>query len=435
MPWNEPGKNSNDPWGGGGRGSGGGAGGGPPDLDEMLKKLTGQLNRIFGGGGGGGDGGGGMGRHASAGISLILILAVVIWLASGFYIVSEGERGVVLRFGAFQSVTEPGPNWHLPYPIERVERVDIGSVRSLQHRALMLTADENIIDVDVEVQYRVSDPEAFLFNVRDPERTVRQVMESAIRERVAMEPVAVRQQMLRDPGAAPPPEEAEVIEPREGEAFLASDFAPIGARHEWSDLEFILGEGRGQIADSSMDVIQRAVDDYGAGILIIRVNMPQAQPPEAVQEAFADAIRAREDQIRFRNEAQAYANGIVPQARGEAARIREEAEAYREQVLARAEGDASRFSQLLVEYLRAPGVTRERLYLEMAETVLSDTNKVIVDVKGGNNLMYLPLDRFVPQQGPLTVPRTPGEQRGTDSRPSPLPNLGARPDPRTREVR
>ncbi len=433
MPWNEPGKNSNDPWGGGGRG--GGSGGGPPDLDELIKKLTSRFGGLFGGGGDGGGGGGGMGRHASAGISLIVILAIVVWLASGFYIVSEGERGVVLRFGAFQTVTTPGPNWHLPYPVERVERVDIGSVRSLQHRALMLTADENIIDVDVEVQYRVSDPEDFLFNVRDPERTVRQVMESAIRERVAMEPTLVRQQMLQDPAAAVDTE-VDVVEPRETDALLASDFAPIGAaRHEWNDLEFILGEGRGQIADSSMEVIQQAMDDYGAGIMIIRVNMPQAQPPEAVQEAFADAIRAREDQIRFRNEAQAYANGIVPQARGEAARITQEAEAYREQVLARAEGDASRFSQLLVEYQRAPAVTRERLYLETSEAVLSNTNKVIVDMKSGNNLMYLPLDKFMQQQATGAAPRLSTEQRGIDSTPIPLPSLGQRPDPRTREVR
>ncbi|OOG21439.1 HflK protein, partial [Thioalkalivibrio denitrificans] len=385
---------------------------------------------------GGGGGGGGMGRHASAGISLIVIVAIVVWLASGFYIVSEGERGVVLRFGAFQNVTEPGPNWHLPYPIESVERVDIGSVRSLQHRALMLTADENIIDVDVEVQYRVSDPVAFLFNVRDPERTVRQVMESAIRERVAMEPVVVRERLMEDPTAGPPGlgTGMDIIEPREGDVIVASDFAPLGGRLEWNDLEFILGEGRAQIAESTMEVIQQALDDYEAGIMLIRANMPQAQPPEAVQEAFADAIRAREDQIRFRNEAQAYANGIVPQARGEAARIREEADAYRDQVIARAEGDASRFTQLLVEYQRAPAVTRERLYLETSEAVLGGTNKVIVDMKNGNNLMYLPLDKFM-QHGAAAMPRPITEPRGVDSRPTPLSNVGQRPDPRAREVR
>jgi modulator of FtsH protease HflK len=383
MPWNEPGKNSNDPWGGGGRG---GPQGGPPDLDELLKKLTGRFGGMFGGGGGDG---GGMGRHASAGLSLIIIVALVVWVASGFYIISEGERGVVLRFGAFQSVSEPGPNWHLPYPVERVERVDIDSIRSIQHRALMLTADENIIDVDVAVQYRVMDPVDFLFNVRDPDRTTRQVMESAIRERVGK-----------------------------------------------NRLEFILGEGRGEIATTARVVIQEALDAYGAGVSVTSVSMQQAQPPEPVQEAFADAIRAREDEARFRNEAEAYANGIVPQARGEAARITEEAEAYREQVLARAEGDASRFTQLLVEYQRAPAVTRERLYIETSEAVLGGTNKVIVDMKGGNNLMYLPLDKFMQQQTtPGALPRPSGDPRGVDSRSAPLPNLGTRPDPRTREVR
>lgn len=383
MPWNEPGKNSNDPWGGGGRG---GPQGGPPDLDELLKKLTGRFGGMFGGGGGDG---GGMGRHASAGLSLIIIVALVVWVASGFYIISEGERGVVLRFGAFQSVSEPGPNWHLPYPVERVERVDIDSIRSIQHRALMLTADENIIDVDVAVQYRVMDPVDFLFNVRDPDRTTRQVMESAIRERVGK-----------------------------------------------NRLEFILGEGRGEIATTARVVIQEALDAYGAGVSVTSVSMQQAQPPEPVQEAFADAIRAREDEARFRNEAEAYANGIVPQARGEAARITEEAEAYREQVLARAEGDAARFTQLLVEYQRAPAVTRERLYIETSEAVLGGTNKVIVDMKGGNNLMYLPLDKFMQQQAsPGVLPRPSADPRSVDSRPAPLPNLGTRPDPRTREVR
>ncbi|MFN2349186.1 MAG: FtsH protease activity modulator HflK [Thioalkalivibrio sp.] len=394
MPWNEPGKNSNDPWGGGGRSGGGGGGnqGGPPDLDEVMRKLSRRLNGLFGGGGSGGDGdgGGGMGRHASAGITLIAIVAVVVWLASGFFIISEGQRGVVLQFGKFKSVAAPGPNWHMPYPIETVERVDVDSIRSIQHRALMLTADENIIDVDVAVQYRVMDPVDFIFNVRDPDRTTRQVMESAIRERVGK-----------------------------------------------NSLEFILGEGRAEIATSSRVVIQEALDSYGTGVSVTSVSMQQAQPPEPVQEAFADAIRAREDEARFRNEAEAYANGIVPQARGEAARIQQESEAYREQVLARAEGDASRFSQLLVEYQRAPDVTRERLYLETTEAVLGGTNKVIVDMKGGNNLMYLPLDKFMQQQGGTGGSRsTTSGSRGVDSStPAPLPNLGTRPDPRAREVR
>ncbi|WP_412852424.1 FtsH protease activity modulator HflK [Ectothiorhodospira shaposhnikovii] len=390
MPWNEPGNNSKDPWGGGGGNRGGNQG--PPDLDEVLKKLSNKLGAVFGGGGGGeGGNGGGMGKHASAGISLAAILALVIWLASGFYIVSEGERGVVLRFGAFQSVATPGPNWHLPYPIERVEIVDIDNIRSIQHRALMLTGDENIIDVDIAVQYRVMDPERFLFNVRNPDATARQVMESAIRERIGK-----------------------------------------------STLEFILGAGRGDVATSARVVIQEALDAYGAGIAVTAVSMQQAQPPEPVQEAFADAIRAREDEVRFRNEAEAYANTVLPRARGEAARLMEEAMAYRDQVLAQAEGDAARFTQLLTEYQRAPEVTRERLFIETTEVVLGSASKVFVDVKGGNNLLFLPLDKIMGGDGQAlrdarastTAPST------LSTRPMPLQPLNQqRPDPRSREVR
>lgn len=391
MPWNEPGNNGKDPWGGGGNRGGGNQG--PPDLDEVLKKLSSKFNALFGGGSGGGSGsgGGGLGKHASAGISLAVILTLVIWLASGFFIVSEGERGVVLRFGAFNSVATPGPNWHLPYPIEQVEMVDLDSIRSIQHRALMLTGDENIIDVDIALQYRVMDPVDFLFNVRNPEVTARQVMESAIRERIGK-----------------------------------------------SRLEFILGEGRGEVATSTQGVIQTALDTYGTGIAVTAVSMQQAQPPEPVQGAFADAIRAREDEVRFRNEAEAYANTIVPQARGEAARLTQEAEAYRDQVVAQATGDASRFTQLLAEYQDAPDVTRERLFIETSEVVLGSTSKVFLDVDSGNNLMMLPLDKIL--RGEMSAGQPEGGARSSPSslstRPTTLlPDLGQRPDPRSREVR
>ncbi|WP_018140313.1 FtsH protease activity modulator HflK [Thioalkalivibrio sp. ALJ7] len=354
MPWNEPGNNNRDPWSGGGggqRGSGGGGGGNqPPDLEEMMRKLSRQLNGIFGGGGSGGSDGsssGGMGRGTQALVSLGLIIALVVWLASGFHIISEGERGVVLRFGEFQQVKNPGPGWHLPYPIERIEIENVDNVRTLEHRALMLTRDENIIDVDIAVQYRILDLVDFLFNVRNPDSTVNQVMESAIRERVGR-----------------------------------------------SNLDFILGEGRGEIASTARTVMQENLDAYGAGIVVTAVSMQQAQPPEPVQESFADAIRAREDEVRFRNEAEAYANGVIPRARGQAARIIEEAEGYRDQVIARAEGDASRFDQLLVEYQQYPEVTRDRLYLEAVEAVLEDSRKLMLDVGSSNNLMMLPLDQL-----------------------------------------
>lgn len=354
MPWNEPGNNNRDPWSGGGGQRGGGGGGGgnqPPDLEEMLRKLSRQLNGIFGGGGSSGSGGsgaGGMGRGGKALVSLGLIVAMVVWLASGFHIISEGERGVVLRFGEFEAVKSAGPGWHLPYPIERIEIENVDNVRALEHRALVLTGDENIIDVNIAVQYRVRDLVDYLFNVRNPDSTVQQVMESAIREIIGT-----------------------------------------------NDLDFVLGEGRGEVASSAQEVMQKTLNSYGAGITVTSMSMQQAQPPEPVQEAFADAIRAREDAVRFRNEAEAYANGVIPRARGRAARIVEEAKGYRDQVIARATGDASRFSQLLTEYKQAPDVTRDRLYLEAVEAVLKDSRKVLLDVGRNNNLMMLPLGQLL----------------------------------------
>ena len=397
MPWNEPGNNQRDPWSGGQRGGGGG-GQRPPDLEEMMRKLTQQLNSIFGGSGGGGakedSEGGGPGRNSKAVVSLALIVAFVVWVASGFYIVSEGDRGVVLRFGAFQKVSEPGPHWHLPFPFERVEIENIDSIRTLQNRSLMLTADENIIDVDIAVQYRVLDVVDFKFNVRNPDVTVQHVMESAIRERVGK-----------------------------------------------SNLDFILGEGRGEIAATARQTLQQALDSYGAGIIVTAASMQQAQPPEPVQEAFADAIRAREDEARFRNEAEAYANGLIPRARGQAARVLEEAEAYRDQVIAQAEGDAARFSQLLAEYQIAPTVTRERLYIETMEQVLGQSRKLMVDLDSTSPLMVLPLDQMLrgvsaPTTGAV-APQTldPARMSGINT-PSPsVARPATRPDPRTREVR
>ena len=402
MPWNEPGNNQRDPWSGGPRGGGAGGGQRPPDLEEMMRKLSRQLNGMFGGGSGGGSGdesggggGFGMGHNSKAVISLALIVALVVWLASGFYIVREGDRGVVLRLGAFQKVSAPGPHWRLPYPFERVEIENVDNIRTLQNRSLMLTADENIIDVDIAVQYRVLDLVDFKFNVRNPDATVQQAMESAIRESIGK-----------------------------------------------SNLDFILGEGRGEIAATARSTLQQALDSYGAGIIITAVSMQQAQPPEPVQESFADAIRAREDEARFRNEAEAYANGLIPRARGQAARILEEAEAYRDQVIARADGDASRFSQLLAEYRQAPSVTRERLYIEMVEAVFQQSKKLMLDVGAGNNLTLLPLDQLLRGETPTGPAPSVSQTLGTPSAagliaPStPANRMGSnRPDPRAREVR
>ena len=368
MAWNEPGGGNRDPWSGGGRDQG------PPDLDEVVRKLSDRFNNLIGGrrGGSGGNSGGGTGASGSggsglAGIGLVVgIIAVIGWLIASIYIVNEGERGVVLRFGRYLETTLPGPHLRI-FPIDRVEIVnveqrrfrEIGSrsgagagrqpaVRSVPKEALMLTQDENIVDVRLAVQYQIKDPRAYLFNVLDPESVLVQVVESATRETIGK-----------------------------------------------STMDFVLTEGRSDIVADTRTLSQNILDSYGAGLQIITVVLQDAQPPEEVQDAFADAIKAREDEQRLKNEAEAYSNEVIPRARGQAARRLQEASAYKEQVIAQAQGEASRFEQLLAAYGRAPEVTRERLYLETLETVLSRVSKVLVDVTGTNNLLYLPLDRLL----------------------------------------
>jgi modulator of FtsH protease HflK len=341
MPWNEPG--NKDPWGKRPKDPG------PPDLEEMLRKLNKQLAGLFGGRSGGNGGGiGAGGRGAAIGAGIIAAVLFVIWILSGIYIVDAGERGLVLRFGRFIDTTGPGPHWHWPYPIETVEIVAVDLVRDAQHEATMLTQDENIVAVDVAVQYRVKDAGNYAFEVRVPDATLSQVMESATREVVGN-----------------------------------------------NTLEYILGEGRADIALDIRRLIQRTLDQYDTGLQVVTVNLQQAQPPEPVQPAFADVVKAREDRIRYINEAQSYANGVIPRARGQAARIKQEAAAYRARVVAAAEGEASRFEQLLEEYNKAPQVTRDRLYLDAMESVLSNSSKVMMGVEGSNNLLYLPLDKLM----------------------------------------
>lgn len=356
----------------------------PPDLDEVFGNLFGKLSKLFGGGrrtrknndasgdGGASGGGGDENSGSKSMVSVISGIVVVVWLLSGFYIVGEGTRGVELRFGAYQETTAPGPHWHLPYPIESVEKVDIDSIRSVQDKARMLTEDENIVEVEVAVQYRVLDAADYLFNVRFPdappgmppgEGTVYQVMESALREAIGK-----------------------------------------------AKMDFILGAGRAEIASRTKELMQQILNNYRSGIQIISVNLQQSQPPSAVQDAFADAIKAREDEIRYVNEAETYANGIVPKARGEAARMMEEASAYREKVIANSKGEASRFIQLYDEYRKAPAVTRERLYIQAVENFLRNTSKVVMDTdgSGNNSLFYLPLDRILKDR--------PGMDGGDNSR-------------------
>ena len=364
MAWNEPGGSGNkDPWGGGNRG---GNNQGPPDLDEVVKQLQQKFGAIFGGAkkGGGGSTAGGGGKAGSIGLGVIAVVLLVVWVISGIYIVDEGRRGVVLQFGAYKETTMPGPHW-LPRFIQSVEVVNVEESRAMTvgfrqtggsrptsstvgRESLMLTQDENIVDVKLAVQYKIKSASDYLFRVRDPEVVLRQATESAIREIIGK-----------------------------------------------NDMDFILKEGRADITAQAMKLIQDTLDRYQAGLIITTVNLQDAQPPEQVQDAFADAVKAQGDSERVKNEAEAYRNDIIPRARGNAARQIAEANAYKEKVIAEAEGEASRFKQVLTEYQKAPEVTRKRLYLESMESVLSNSSKVLVDVKEGNNIMYLPLDQMM----------------------------------------
>jgi modulator of FtsH protease HflK len=349
MAWNEPGKGGN-PWNSGGRKDG------PPDLEKVVRDLQRKLSGLFGGrgrGGGapGGSGGSG-GAMAGAGIGLVAAAAVVLWSLSGFYQVDEAERGIVLQFGEFREITLPGLHWHIPYPIQRVEKVNVAQVESFNHSTRMLTADENIVSIDLRVQFRRADPRAFLFNVRAAEETLGEVTETAIREVVGK-----------------------------------------------STLDFVLTEGRADVALRAREIIQSTLDSYGAGLEVTSVNLEDANFPSQVEAAVQDAIKAREDRDRLALEAEAYANDVVPRARGNAARLIQSAEAYREQVIAEADGETDRFLALLTEYEKAPDVTRQRLYFETLEQVLGGTNKVILDAKGSGTLLYLPIEELMKRSG------------------------------------
>ncbi len=341
--------------------------GGPPDLEEVMRNLNKKIQSLFGGSGGGspnksgGASGGGFG-----GIGLVVVIVALIWVGSGFYIVDASQRGVVLRFGKQVEVTEAGPRWHLPYPIETVEVVNLSQVRTVEigyrenvknkmlKESLMLTDDENIIDIQFAVQYFLKDPGEYLFNNRATDENVRQAAETSIREVVGR-----------------------------------------------SKMDFVLYEGREQVAASTTKLMQDILDKYKSGIIISKITMQNAQPPEQVQAAFDDAVKAGQDRERQKNEGQAYANDVVPKAKGAAARLMQEADGYKQSVIANAEGDASRFKQILVEYEKAPSVTRERMYIDMMQQILTSSSKVLIDQKTGNgSLLYLPLDKLIQSTNP-----------------------------------
>jgi len=345
MPWNEPGKDK-DPWGQ--RNDNG-----PPDLDEVLNNFKKKLNGVLGGKGGSGGIPGRGGSGDMSGLLLIALIAItVVWLLSGIYIVDEGKRGVETRFGARTVVTMPGPHWRLPWPIDNVEQVDVEGIRTTNHNSQMLTEDENIVALSLAVQYNIKEASAYVFEVREPDVTLRQAAETAIRE-------------------------------------------VVGA----NTMDFIITEGRAVIATETKRIMQEILDSYNTGLNVLQVNLNEAQPPEEVQDAFADAIKAREDEQRIINEANAYRNDIVPKARGDAQSMLEDAEAYRTRVLKSSQGETERFNQLLTEYRRAPEVTRQRLYIETIEEIMANNPKVMIDVDNGNNLTYLPLDKMMSQPG------------------------------------
>ncbi|HET8700610.1 MAG TPA: FtsH protease activity modulator HflK [Nitrococcus sp.] len=358
MSWNDPGSGNRDPWGGHRNEPG------PPDLDELVRKLKERFTRLFRGGGGSGDGRAPSRSSGMIGIAIVLAIGAIIYLASGFYVIDQGWRGVVTRFGKYTMTTLPGPHWHLPYPIEQVTRVNVdqrrritigyeamstGRARPVLSEALMLTRDENIVNVELAVQYQVSDPAKYVFNFRNPDQTLKDVAESALREVVGK-----------------------------------------------SDMDFVLTRGRAEVASQTQSLIENVIKRYQLGLQVVTVAIQDIQPPEQVQAAFSDVNKAREDEQRLINQAQAYSNAIIPEAQGEAARIAEQAQGYEAETIARAEGDTSRFSQIASEYVKAPAITRERLYLETMESVLSKSGKVIVsDAGDGQPLMYLPLDRLL----------------------------------------
>lgn len=346
MAWNEPG-GGRDPWNnnGGGRRSGGNT----PDVDEILKRLKARFGSRGGKGGKGGKG-------FSGAVMLLLLAIVALWGASGFYMVNEREQAVVLRFGAYSRTEGPGLRWHVPWPFEREEKVNVTEVRESTDRSSMLTEDENIVELELKVQYRVTSAENYLFSVKDPDATLRQATRSAVRQIVGR-----------------------------------------------NTFDFVVIEGRQAVADRARTLLQDILDGYETGLIVMQVNMIDARAPAQVQDAFLDAIKAREDQQRFKNEAESYSNERLPQARGTAARQVSQATGYRDSVVAEAEGDVARFTQLLTEYEKAPKVTRQRMYLDALEDVMSRTGKVLIDTNEANPMLYLPLDQLMKNRGDATT--------------------------------
>ncbi|KGK13170.1 FtsH protease activity modulator HflK [Vibrio navarrensis] len=356
MAWNEPGNNNgnngrdNDPWGNNNRGGQrpGGRDQGPPDLDEVFNKLSQKLGGKFGNKGGKGPA---LGGGGAIGFGVIAVIAVAVWFFAGFYTIGEAERGVVLRLGKYDRIVDPGLNWR-PRFIDEVTPVNVQAIRSLRSSGLMLTKDENVVTVSMDVQYRVADPYKYLYRVTNADDSLRQATDSALR-------------------------------------------AVIGD----SLMDSILTSGRQQIRQSTQETLNQIIDSYDMGLVIVDVNFQSARPPEQVKDAFDDAIAAREDEERFIREAEAYKNEILPKATGRAERLKKEAQGYSERIVNESLGQVAQFEKLLPEYQAAPAVTRDRLYLDTMEEVYSNTSKVLIDSQSSGNLLYLPIDKLTSQSG------------------------------------
>lgn len=382
---------------------------GPPDLDQLWRDFSQRLNRLFGQKGGGDNGGGGGGYRPDAagakiGFGVVTGVLAFIWMVSGIFIVQEGQTGVITTFGKYSHSTMAGINWRWPYPIQGHEIVNVSQVRTVEvgyrsnvknkqaKESLMLTDDENIVDIQFAVQYKLKSAAEWLYNNRDQEEMIRQVAETAVREIVGK-----------------------------------------------SKMDFVLYEGREKVALDVGTLMQQILDRYKAGVQITNITMQGVQPPEQVQAAFDDAVKAGQDKERQKNEGQAYANDVIPKARGEASRLLQEAEGYKSRIVANAEGNASRFKQVLSEYQKAPAVTRDRMYLETMQQIFANTSKLMMDTKAGNNMIYLPLDKLIQQadSNAAKIPSAAGAAQAAGQTTEQIPTVEMRfsKDGRARDVR
>ncbi len=371
MAWNEPGNSGKDPdpWGKSGRNSNKV----PPDLDKVLRNLLQKLSGLLGGRRPGGD-------VSAVGMVVVLLIALVVWAVSGFYTIKEAEQGVVLRFGKYYEKVGPGLNWKMTF-IDQVIPVDIETVRVLSASGSMLTQDENVVRVEMDVQYRVADPRQYLFSVTNADDSLRQATDSALRYVVGH-----------------------------------------------TSMDEVLTRGREKVRQDTWQVLEQITDPYQMGIMVVDVNFLPARPPEEVKDAFDDAISAQEDEQRFIREAEAYAREIEPKARGQVKRLEEDALAYKEQTVLKANGEVARFNQLLPQYLAAPDLTRQRLYIETMEEIYQKANKVIIDLpEGNNNVLYLPLDKF-PQGSAGKRAVQPAPVMGQSSSPESVPSEQVQPE-------